>query len=82
MIEIKNSGNEFKELAVDMMPVIRGMEEVLKKHSVERLASITMSTDGYFTFSHAGTEWDFTRVCKNDAPKIQMNYMEELEWEE
>lgn len=82
MIDVKNSGSKFKELAVDMMPVIKCMEEVLKKHGIESLASINMSIDGYFTFSHTGTEWDFTRVCKNDAPKIQMNYAEELEWEE
>lgn len=82
MIDVKNSGNKFKKLAVDMIPVIEEMGEVLKKHGVESLASINMSIDGYFTFSHAGTEWDFTRVCKNDAPKIRMNYTEELEWGE
>lgn len=82
MIDVKNSGNKFRELAVDIMPVIKDMEKVLRKHEVEDLASISMSVDGYFTFSHTGTEWDFTRVCKNDAPKIQMNYTEELEWGE
>lgn len=82
MDKIKSSGKEFKKLAVDMIPVIKEMEKVLRKYGIENLASISMSVDGYFTFSHTGTEWDFTRVYKNDTPKMQMKYVEELEWRE
>lgn len=78
----KNSGDKFKALAVDMIPVIKSMEDVLNKHGVENLASITMSTDGYFTFSHTGTEWNFTKVCNGSKPEIKLDYTEELEWGE
>lgn len=82
MNEIKSSGKEFRELATDMIPVLKDMEIVLKKHNIRDLASVSMSIDGYFRFNHAGTKWDYVRLSENDTPKLKLDYAEELEWRE
>lgn len=81
MIEIENSRETFKRLAKDMIPVIKDMERVLRENGVNRIANLSVETNGYFTFSHNGTDWDFTRLRSDCKPKIRKEYEEEIEWE-
>lgn len=87
MVEVKSlekgfgeSEKEFRELAADMIPVIKGMMAVLKKHDIESLASVTVGEDGYFRFSYAGTDCEFTRTDKNSNARINFNHTVEMEW--
>lgn len=79
MIEVRSSAKEFKELAADMMPIIEDTLKVLNEHGVQDLASLFVSADGYFSFHHLGTEWDFTRTSPSSAPKLKCNHAEEIE---
>ena len=60
---------EFKKLANDMKPVLKSMEEVLKKHNIECLTSTCLSTDGYFNFSLHDSDWEFKRT-NSDAKML------------
>lgn len=81
MTQVKSkdlSHEEFKELAKDLKPVIKTMEEVLKKHSVECITSMTMSTDGYFHFSVHDSGWEFKRLDSNEKALICRCISEEV----
>ena len=67
---------KFKALAADMKPVIEEMNEILKKHGVDCLASVTLSTDGYATFSHHKTSWEMTKVPGAENFEIRNEYRE------
>ena len=67
---------KFKALAADMKPVIDEMNEVLKKHGIECLASVTLSSDGYATFSHHKTSWEMIRTTGTENFEIRNEYRE------
>lgn len=69
---------EFRELAKDMKPIIKDMEDVLKKHGVECLASLCMSTDGYFSFDIHNSKWEYKRSNSNAKSVIYMYESEEV----
>lgn len=69
---------KFKALAADMLPVIERMNAVLEKHGVEKLASVTMSTDGYFSFYTHETAWEMIRVSGSDTAKITYSFSEDI----
>lgn len=78
MKENEMSKEEIKELAKDMKPVIESMEEVLKKHDIKCLTSMTMGTDGYFNFSLHDSDWEFKRLNSGSKALISMNIVEEV----
>lgn len=72
----------FKQLATDMKSLINDMTEILKKHGVEKLASIVVSADGYFVCTTHKCEWEMCRL-NEDAPvkimsKAKAGFGEEL----
>lgn len=69
---------KFKALAVDILPAIEQMNAVLKKHGVEKLASVTTKTDGYFSFYTHETAWEMSRVSGSDTAKITYSYSEDI----
>ena len=79
---MKESNNitqeEFKDLAKDLKPVLKSMEDVLKKHNIECLASTSMSTDGYFNFSLHDSDWEFKRLSSDAKMLISKNIIEEV----
>lgn len=80
-IEIPNEMSEeaFEKLAEDMEPVIKAMEDVLKKHGIEGIASLDMSADtGYFTFDLHCTKWRYTRSDDTSPAKISFPYSKEV----
>lgn len=72
------SHEKFKELAKDLKPVIKTMEEVLKKHDIESITSMTMSTDGYFHFSVHDSGWEFKRLDSEAKTLICKSITEEV----
>ena len=69
---------KFKDLARDMKPVIKNMEEVFKKHDIECLSSLTVSTDGYFNFRIHDSDWEFKRADSNSKLVISIHITEEV----
>lgn len=76
--ENKVGRDEFRELAKDMKPVIKDMEAVLNKHDITCLASLTMSTDGYFNFGIHDSDWGFIRSDSNSRQVIRSTICEEI----
>lgn len=74
----KMTQEEFKELAKDLKPVVKTMEDVLKKHNIESLTSMCMSTDGYFNFNVHDSEWEFKRANSNTKMLICKSITEEV----
>lgn len=68
----------FKELAKDMKPVLKSMEEVLEKHNIECLTSLCINSDGYFNFSLHDSEWEFRRLNHDAKMMICRNITEEV----
>lgn len=69
---------EFRNLAVDMKPVIKDMEDVLKKHGIKRLVSLAISTDGYFNLNVHDSQWEFKRADSSEKCVIYRCEREEL----
>lgn len=69
---------KFKELAQDMKPVLKNMEDILKKHGVECLVSLCISTDGYFNLNVHDSEWEFKRTNSNSKSVIYRCESEEV----
>lgn len=76
-------GEEFKEMAKDALPLIIQLEEVLKKHGVSNIASLTADvTTGYFSFSTYANEWEILRVNNEYPVNLRHSFSEVFELEE
>lgn len=76
--EGKMEKEEFRKLAVDMKPVIKDMEDVLRKHEVKCIASLTICADGYFNFSTHNSSWEFKRTDSSGKSLICTYTSEEV----
>lgn len=71
--KVIEQGEEFKEISKDLLPLINQLEEVLKKHKVSAIASLTVDvTIGYFSFSTHANKWEMIRV-NNEYP-VNLRY--------
>lgn len=73
---------EFKGLCLEVLPLANKLQEILKSRGITELASITLSADGYMTFSHHDTEWEMNRVDKESSTRIRCQFSEEIELKE
>lgn len=81
--EVIAQGEEFKEMAKDALPLIIQLEEVLKKHGVSNMASLTTDVStGYFTFSTYESDWEMLRTNNEYPVKIEYSSSEALDLEE
>ena len=61
-------GERFKEMSKEVLPLIIQLEEVLKKHGVSDMASLTTDvTNGYLYFYLHENEWEIVR-SKYECP--------------
>lgn len=82
MVDEKNVLKEmekFKKLSLGVLPLANKLQEVLKENGVQDLASITLSTDGYMTFSTHETEWEMVRTRNDNAVRIRYEFSQEIE---
>ena len=61
---------EFKDIAIEVLPHINAIAEVLERNDVSSLASITTDKSGYFRFSVNGTGLELSRLNSNEAAYI------------
>lgn len=76
-------GEKFKEMAKDALQLIIQLEEVLKKHGVTAIASMTAdTTTGYLSFSTHANQWEMVRANNECPVRLRYDFSEELELEE
>ena len=81
--EVIAQGEEFKELAKDILPLVNQIEDVLKKHGVNTMAIMTAYvTSGYLTFNTHANNWKMIRVNNEYPVNIQYEYSEVFALEE
>lgn len=75
---IMDKNEEFKALVADMMPIIEGMEKVLREHGVNEMAGLSMRVGGYFSFYHLGTRNKAGRENEKASVVVNFEYSEEI----
>ncbi len=80
--KVIEQGERFRGMAKEALPLIVQLEEVLKKHGVSAIASLTADvTTGYFSFSTHENEWEMTRSNNEYPVKLRYSYSEVFDLE-
>lgn len=74
----EESREDFKDLCMEVFPLISGIERAVKSKGVEAMSSVTVGEDGYFNFYIHGSRWEMTRLGSDDPVKIKYGFSEEL----
>lgn len=62
---------KFKSLCMEVLPLINGIAEAVKRNGYESMASLTTEGDKYFSFSIHGSDW---RMGKVNGGPVNMCY--------
>lgn len=62
---------KFRGLCLEVLPLINGISEAVKRNGYEAMASLTTKGDDYFSFSIHGSDWKMGKV--NGGP-VNMCY--------
>lgn len=77
--EAIEQGKRFEQISREVLPFIKGLENVLLSYGVSKMASLTMDVkDGYFTFYTHESEWEMTKSDNGKPVKIRYSFSEEL----
>ena len=57
-----NNKEKFRGLCQDVLPLINGIAEAVKRNGYETMASLTIDGDDYFAFSIHGSNWKMGKV--------------------
>lgn len=76
---------KFRGLCLEVLPLINGIAEAVKRNGYESMASLTMQGNDYFIFRVHDTGWDMGKV--NGGPvNMRYEYEEEIQlqdqWQE
>lgn len=74
----KLNEQEMAALSKDMWPHICAIREALEKHGVEDVISISMSADGYVSFSPSGSDWELLQFSMEDGPELRCRITRKL----
>lgn len=66
-----NNKEKFRGLCQEVLPLINGIAEAVKRNGYEAMASLTTKGDDYFSFSIHGSDWKMGKV--NGGP-VNMCY--------
>lgn len=66
-----NNKEKFRGLCQEVLPLINGIAEAVKRNGYEAMASLTIDGDDYFAFSIHGSDWKTGKV--NGGP-VNMCY--------
>lgn len=71
---------KFKELSLEILPMIAGMMKALESNGGEKSASLHLNaSEGYFNFDLYGTGWEFSKYSSDNKAAIRYQYREEIE---
>ena len=73
-----NTKDDFRALAKDMDPVIEQIRNILANHGIPGTATLSVDKDGYFYFSHYGTDLEFKSIGTGMTKYISLNITEEF----
>lgn len=68
----------FRDLCQEVLPLINGITEAVKRSGYESMANLTMHGNDYFTFSVYDTGWKMEKV-NGGSVKMCYEYTEEIE---
>jgi len=69
---------KFRGLCLEVLPLINGIAEAVKRNGYESIASLTMRGNDYFSFRVDDTGWDMVKV--NGGPvNMRYEYEEEIQ---
>lgn len=71
----------FKSLCLEVLPLINGIMEAIKRNGYEAMSSLTMSKNEYFSFGIYDTGWSMVRIDGGPV-KIHYEYSEEIQLQE
>lgn len=57
---------EFKEICIEMIPLIEQMQEAMKSHSIDEIVSLAVAADGYMSFAVDGCHLYLTHSKKGN----------------
>lgn len=81
--EAIEQGEKFKRLSKEVLPLIVQIENVLKKHGVSNMASLTADVEtGYFSFYTHKNKWEMTRTNNEYPVQLRYAYSEVFDLEE
>lgn len=70
--------SRFIGLCLEVLPLINGIMEAVKRNGYEAMASLTTEGDDYFSFSVHDTGWNMGKVGGGPV-KVQYEYIEEIQ---
>lgn len=73
--------SRFKNLCLEILPMINGIVGAVKRNGYEAMASLTTDGNGYFSFSIHGTGWNMGKVGGGPV-RISYEYSEEIDLQE
>ena len=68
----------FKNLCLEVLPLINGIMEAIKRNGYETMTSIAMRADEYFSFSIHESGWSMVKI-DGGAAKVCYEYSEEIQ---
>lgn len=68
----------FKGFCLEILPLIAGIIEAVKKNGYEGMSRLAMADDGYFSFSFHDNDWSMTRLGEGPV-RIHYEYNEEIQ---
>lgn len=68
----------FKKLSQEVLPLVNKLTGILADNGINGLASISLSKDGYFSFSTHEMEWEMTRIDSSEPARIRYEFREEV----
>ena len=69
---------KFRGLCLEVLPLINGIAEAVKRNGYETMASLTIDGDDYFSFRIHDTAWEMDKV-NGGAVKMHYKYSEEIQ---
>lgn len=71
---------KFKELSLEILPMIAGMMKALESKGEGKTASLYLNaSDGHFNFDLYDTGWEFSKHSNDSKAAIRYQYREEIE---
>lgn len=75
---------KFRGLCLEVLPLIKGIAEAVKRNGYEEMTSLTTKGDDYFSFSIYGSDWKMDKVnggpvnmCYEFKEEIQLQYQQQ-----
>ena len=73
-----DSKEKFRDVCLEVLPLINGIADAVKRNGYEAMASLTIDGDDYFSFSIHDSDWKMSKVNGGPA-NMRYEYEEEIQ---